>query len=204
VTTTAISFFVFGALGTVFGPPESDRGNKGILACTGSRLRKAHPEDLELLEAGWLVAAQPGVLKCWDRLTVCLPRTGRCLPATVADFLPPKFWRSSRDLDLWHEFARDLGHNGFERVLWKKHTKPRTNKKEDGRVQDLPPRTSRRERDQAGRELLALHVSGASVEDKKTGGGDRPRTEGPSSAALAAYRTADGRPRSRRNRSDTG
>ena len=112
-----LAFFV--ALGTVFGPPATDRGNRGGFACDSARsLRHRSVKAKWLFEQGQLVAAPKGRLPCWAVLKVTVPRTGQSAFATVADRLPQKPWRSLNDLDLWTDLARLLGHNGMEIIHW--------------------------------------------------------------------------------------
>ena len=72
---------------TVFDRPEVDAGNVGGHACElGERVNARSPLALRLYRAGLLVAHRS--LPCWTVIALCLPRTGRCSLATVADRWP--------------------------------------------------------------------------------------------------------------------
>lgn len=125
--TAALTTYL--VLATVFGPPSEDRWNRGGHACAGpahQKVRPWTPEARDLHDRGLVVAAT--TLPCWTVIEVCVPRTGRCSRAAVADVLPQKKWRSPNDLDLWKTLARVLRHNGMERVRWQlaKNRKPNT------------------------------------------------------------------------------
>ena len=99
-------------LGTRFDLPASDPHNRGGHACrypsrrVGQSAESRHLERLGHVVALWTAP-------CWAVLTVCVPRTGLCESATVADRGPVH-----AAIDLFSPLSRALRHNGREIVTW--------------------------------------------------------------------------------------
>ena len=100
-------------LSTIFEPPQ-----QRFSCLNHTAKRTAHA--VWLYNQQLFVAASTAPRTCWDVLEICLPRTGKCVEATIADHLPQKAWRGKYDLDLWFVVARALEHEGMERVVVRK------------------------------------------------------------------------------------
>jgi hypothetical protein len=97
---------------TTFDEPGRDKWNPGGMACAlGMRTAWRGQEARRLAAAGLAVAHK--TLPCWTVLLVCLPRTGQCSKATVADWGPAR-----ADMDLYAPLSRRLGADGRDLAAW--------------------------------------------------------------------------------------
>ena len=101
-------------LGTRFAPPNMDATNTGSenqhMAC----LVRDRPnrKAIRLLWKGAIVAHR--TLACMTEIELCVDRTGLCERAVVADWGP-----MHADIDIYHQLAKRLHHNGMETVTWR-------------------------------------------------------------------------------------
>lgn len=98
---------------TTFDHPSRDpwntMGSTTHLACVSHA--RPTPHARAYIDSGMIVAHK--TIPCYSEITVCNPRTKRCVDAMVADWGPVH-----ASIDLYAPLSRRLQHNGDEPVVW--------------------------------------------------------------------------------------